>query len=84
MNLKPLRQVGRQLRRASFLQRMDAVKGSECKSKGKPTRLLLSLRAWGPSSKADAVRKGQTISNVIKQKGIPLPGHPAKKESDSA
>jgi hypothetical protein len=49
-------------RRASFLQRMGNMKGPERDSKGRPTRLLLSLRAWGASSKADAVRKGKAIS----------------------
>ena len=49
-------------RRASFLQRMGNMRGPERDSKGRPTRLLLSLRAWGASSKADAVRKGKAIS----------------------
>jgi hypothetical protein len=49
-------------RRASFLQRMGNMKGPERDSKGRPTRLLLSLQAWGASSKADAVRKGKAIS----------------------
>lgn len=49
-------------RRASFLQRMGNMKGPERDSKGRPTRLLLSLQAWGASSKADAVRKGKGIS----------------------
>jgi hypothetical protein len=29
---------------------------------GKPTRLLLSLKAWGASSKADAKAKAKAIS----------------------
>ena len=49
-------------RRASFLQRMGASGGPERDSKGKKTRLLLSLNAWGASSKADAIRKGEEIS----------------------
>tara|TARA_R100000541_G_scaffold5051_3_gene12405 strand:- start:1982 stop:2287 length:306 start_codon:yes stop_codon:yes gene_type:complete len=49
-------------RRASFLQRMGAANGPERDSKGKKTRLLLSLNAWGASSKADAIRKGEAIS----------------------
>ena len=49
-------------RRASFLQRMGNMRGPERDSKGRPTRLLLSLRAWGASSKADAVKKGKAIS----------------------
>lgn len=56
-------------RRASFLQRMGKMKGPERDSKGRPTRLLLSLRAWGASSKADAVRKGRAISKRNKKKG---------------
>ena len=56
-------------RRASFLQRMGKMKGPERDSKGRPTRLLLSLRAWGASSKADAGKKGRAISNRNKSKG---------------
>jgi hypothetical protein len=36
--------------------------GPERDSKGRPTRLLLSLRAWGASSKADARAKAAAIS----------------------
>ena len=54
--------------RASFLQRMGAAKGPERDSKGRPTRLLLSLRAWGASSKSDAIRKGRAISKRNKAK----------------
>jgi hypothetical protein len=49
-------------RRASFLSRMAGNKGPERDSKGKPTRLLLSLKAWGASSKADAKSKAAAIS----------------------
>ena len=49
-------------RRASFLARMGGMRGPERDSKGRPTRLLLSLRAWGASSKADAKRKAAAIS----------------------
>jgi hypothetical protein len=49
-------------RRASFLARMAGMKGPERDSKGKPTRLLLSLKAWGASSKADARAKSKAIS----------------------
>lgn len=49
-------------RRASFLARMGGMRGPERDSKGKPTRLLLSLRAWGASSKADAKKKAAAIS----------------------
>jgi len=55
-------------RRASFLARMAGVSGPERDSKGRPTRLLLSLRAWGASSKADAKSKAAAISNRNKAK----------------
>jgi len=54
-------------RRTSFLARMGGMPGPE-KKDGKPTRLLLSLRAWGASSKADAKRKSTLISNRNKSK----------------
>tara|TARA_R110002020_G_scaffold419142_1_gene628370 strand:+ start:1333 stop:1605 length:273 start_codon:yes stop_codon:yes gene_type:complete len=54
-------------RRASFLQRMGNNKGPEYKD-GKPTRLLLSLRQWGASSKSDAKKKGKAISERNKKK----------------
>lgn len=56
-------------RRASFLARMGGMPGPERDSKGNPTRLLLSLRAWGASSKADAKRKSAAISKRNKSKG---------------
>jgi len=49
-------------RRASFLARMGGMPGPERDEKGKPTRLLLSLQAWGASSKADAKKKAAAIS----------------------
>lgn len=49
-------------RRASFLARMGNMPGPERDSKGRPTRLLLSLQAWGASSKADAKAKAKSIS----------------------
>lgn len=55
-------------RRASFLARMAGVSGPERDSKGRPTRLLLSLRAWGASSKADARAKAAAISKRNKAK----------------
>ena len=55
-------------RRASFLARMGGMSGPERDSKGKPTRLLLSLRAWGASSKADAKAKARAISKRNKGK----------------
>tara|TARA_B100000700_G_C14660883_1_gene676322 strand:- start:356 stop:658 length:303 start_codon:yes stop_codon:yes gene_type:complete len=54
-------------RRASFLARMGGMRGPE-KKNGKPTRLLLSLRAWGASSKADARAKARAISKRNKNK----------------
>ena len=48
-------------RRASFLARMGKMPGPEMKD-GKPTRLLLSLKAWGASSKEDAKAKAKAIS----------------------
>ena len=62
MNLKAPVKSGDNPRRASFLARMGGMKGPERDEKGEPTRLLLSLRAWGASSKADAKRKAATIS----------------------
>ena len=55
-------------RRASFLARMGNMRGPERDAKGKPTRLLLSLRAWGASSKADARAKARAISKRNKSK----------------
>ena len=54
-------------RRASFLARMGGMREPEKDSKGKPTRLLLSLRAWGASSKADAKSKAAAISKRNKK-----------------
>ena len=55
-------------RRASFLARMGNMPGAERKPNGEPTRLLLSLKAWGASSKADAKKKAAAISNRNKKK----------------
>jgi hypothetical protein len=54
-------------RRASFLARMGNMAGAEYKD-GEPTRLLLSLKAWGASSKADAKAKAKAISARNKAK----------------
>ena len=54
-------------RRASFLARMGGMPGPERNSKGEPTRLLLSLQAWGASSKQDARTKAKAISARNKQ-----------------
>jgi len=56
-------------RRASFLARMGNMPGPERDEKGKPTRLLLSLQAWGASSKSDAKSKAKAISSRLKNKG---------------
>lgn len=55
-------------RRASFLARMAGNDGPEYDKKGEPTRLLLSLRAWGSTSKADAKVKAKSISERNKAK----------------
>jgi hypothetical protein len=60
-NIKPPVKSGDNPRRASFLARMGNMPGPEYKD-GEPTRLLLSLRAWGASSKADARAKSKAIS----------------------
>ena len=67
MNLKAPVKSGDNPRRASFLARMGGMPGPEMKD-GKPTRLLLSLNAWGASSKADAKAKAKAISARNKSK----------------
>lgn len=67
MNLKPPVKSGDNPRRASFLARMGNMPGPEMKD-GKPTRLLLSLNAWGATSKADAKAKAKAISARNKAK----------------
>ena len=62
MNLKAPVKSGDNPRRASFLARMGNMPGPERKPNGEPTRLLLSLHAWGASSKADAKAKAKAIS----------------------
>lgn len=66
--LKAPVKAGDNPRRASFLARMGGMKGPERDAKGKPTRLLLSLKAWGASSKADAKKKAAAISARNKSK----------------
>ncbi|MEY4334250.1 MAG: hypothetical protein RLZZ196_2993 [Bacteroidota bacterium] len=68
MNLKAPVKSGNNPRRASFLARMGNMPGPEKDSSGKPTRLLLSLKAWGASSKADARKKAAAISKRNKNK----------------
>jgi hypothetical protein len=69
MDLKAPVKKGDNPRRASFLARMGSMPGPERDEKGRPTRLLLSLRAWGASSKADAKSKASAISARNKAKG---------------
>lgn len=66
-DLKAPVKAGDNPRRASFLARMGNMPGPEYKD-GKPTRLLLSLKAWGASSKADAKAKANAISARNKAK----------------
>ena len=66
-NLKAPVKSGYNPRRASFLARMGNMAGAEYKD-GEPTRLLLSLKAWGASSKADAKAKARAISERNKAK----------------
>ena len=66
-NLKAPVKSGDNPRRASFLARMGNMAGAEYKD-GEPTRLLLSLKAWGASSKADAKAKAKSISERNKAK----------------
>jgi hypothetical protein len=67
MNLKAPVKSGDNPRRASFLARMGNMPGAEMKD-GEPTRLLLSLKAWGASSKADARATAKAISARNKAK----------------
>jgi hypothetical protein len=66
-NLKTPVKTGDNPRRASFLARMGSMPGPERKD-GEPTRLLLSLNAWGATSKADAKVKAKAISARNKAK----------------
>ena len=67
-NLKRPVKSGDNPRRASFLARMAGNPGPDRDEKGRPTRLLLSLRAWGASSKADARSKAANISKRLEAK----------------
>jgi len=78
-NLKPPVKSGNNPRRKSFLARMGNMPGPEHKPNGEPTRLLLSLNAWGASSKADAKKKAaamgvskswEEVSKVFPQRAI--------------
>jgi len=66
--LKAPVKAGDNPRRASFLARMGGMPGPERKPNGEPTRLLLSLQAWGASSKSDAKSKASAISKRNKAK----------------
>ena len=66
-DIKPPVKSGDNPRRASFLARMAGNAGPEYKD-GEKTRLLLSLNAWGASSKADAKAKAKAISARNKAK----------------
>ena len=67
LDLKAPVKSGDNPRRASFLARMGNMPGPEMKD-GEPTRLLLSLKAWGASSKEDARVKAKAISARNKSK----------------
>ena len=60
--LRPPVKAGDNPRRASFLARMGNMMGPMTGPDGDPTRLALSLKAWGASSKADAQQKARAIS----------------------
>ena len=68
-DLKAPVKKGNNPRRASFLARMGGSPGPERKPNGEPTRLLLSLQAWGASSKADAKSKAAAIRKANQGKG---------------
>jgi hypothetical protein len=56
-------------RKGSFLSRMGNMAGPERKPNGEPTRLLLSLQAWGADSKAEAKSMGKRLlEQYAKQK----------------
>ena len=57
-------------RKGSFLTRMGNSPGPERDEKGRPTRLLLSLQAWGASSKSEAKNMGkQWLNHYQNSKG---------------
>jgi len=47
---------------------LEPARGPERDAKGNKTRLLLSLNAWGASSKAGAARKAKRISAINHRK----------------
>ena len=66
MNLKAPVKTGDNPRRASFLARMGNMPGPMEKN-GEPTRLALSLKAWGANSKEQARAKAKAISRRNKK-----------------
>lgn len=60
--LRPPVKAGDNPRRASFLARMGNMMGPMTEPDGDPTRLALSLKAWGAFSKEDAQQKARAIS----------------------
>ena len=67
-NLKAPVKSGTNPRRVSFAARFAGMKGPMKDAKGKPTRKLLSLQAWGASSSSDAKSKARAISKRNKNK----------------
>ena len=65
---RPPEKTGNGGRRASFLQRMGKMPGPTKKKDGTDSPLLKSLKAWGASSKPQAVAKGKRISMMNKKK----------------
>jgi len=65
---RPPERTGNSGRRAGFLQRMGAMPGPTKNKDGTDTPLLKSLKAWGASSKSEAVRKGKRISMMNAKK----------------
>lgn len=61
MDLRAPVKSGDNPRRASFLARMGNMPGPREKN-GEPTRLALSLKAWGANSKEEAKEKSKAIS----------------------
>ena len=66
MNLKAPVKSGDNPRRASFLARMGNMPGPMEKN-GEPTRLALSLKAWGANSKEQARATAKSISKRNKK-----------------
>lgn len=64
--LRPPVKTGDHPRRASFLARMGNMPGPMITPRGDPTRLALSLRAWGASSKDDARAKAAAMTKRLR------------------